>query len=60
MAHNSGATTSTMRKNGQWEIIYLEIFRAKEDAIKREYRLKHHGRAKQELLKRIKNSLNKS
>lgn len=58
--HNSGSTASTRRQSGEWATIYLEIFRSKDDAIKREYRLKHHGRAKQELMKRIENSLNKS
>jgi len=48
---------STRRINGKWNIAYVEIFKSKIDADNREYRLKHHGRAKQELLKRIKNSL---
>lgn len=57
--HNDGNTASTHRKCGKWTPIYLEIFRSKEDAYTRERRLKHHGRAKQELLRRIENSLNK-
>ena len=55
--HNKGKTFSTWRKEGKWIVIYSELYRNKKDAIVREIRLKHHGRAKQELLKRIRNSL---
>jgi predicted GIY-YIG superfamily endonuclease len=55
--HNSGKNVSTRRNSGEWVIVYMEVFRNSEDARKREARLKHHGRAKQELLKRIQHSL---
>ena len=54
--HNSNGKKYTTRKNGEWVLIYAEAYRAKEDALERETRLKDHGRAKQELLKRISNS----
>ena len=55
--HNSGGQASTRRLNGQWNLVYAEIYRSKEDAVNRELKLKHHGRAKQELKKRIQNSI---
>ena len=55
--HNSGKQTSTKRKNGQWGLAYAEAYKSKEDAIDRELKLKHHGRAIQELKKRISRSL---
>ena len=55
--HNLGQQTLTHRKDGEWKIIYVEIYKSKSDADSRELKLKQHGRAKQELLKRIKSSL---
>ena len=55
--HNRGDTVATHRKEGIWKIVYAEIYGSKIDAQKRENRLKNHGRAKQELIKRIENSL---
>ena len=55
--HNQRKTRSTRSKKGKWILVYLELYRNKKDAIVRETRLKNHGRAKQELLKRIRNSL---
>ena len=55
--HNNQGQSATQRKNGKWIFVYIEIYKSKIDTIEREKRLKHHGRAKQELLKRIKNSL---
>ena len=54
--HNNGRQTATKRKNGVWVLIYAEAYREKKDAVIRELRLKNHGRAKQELYKRIQNS----
>ncbi len=51
--HNASRTKSTHRKSGEWVLVYAEAYRSKEDSVKRETRLKDHGRAKQELLKRI-------
>jgi putative endonuclease len=55
--HNNNQNYSTRHNSGIWKLVYCEIYRTKEDAEKRERRLKHHGRAKQELLKRISKSL---
>jgi len=55
--HNCGNSRSTRKKLGKWLLVYCEIYRSKSDALRREQRLKHHGQAKQELLKRISQSL---
>ena len=55
--HNANRQDATKRKNGIWIVVYAEAYRDKKDADEREQRLKDHGRAKQELKKRIKNSL---
>ena len=55
--HNDSSKKSTQRKSGEWHIVYSEIYRSKDDAVRRELRLKDHGRAKQELLRRISKSL---
>lgn len=54
--HNASQQTATKRRSGEWILVYAEAYRAKDDAVKRELRLKQHGRAKQELLKRAKSS----
>ena len=54
--HNASRTKSTHRTTGEWVLVYAEAYRVKEDAVVREARLKQHGRAKQELLKRIESS----
>ena len=54
--HNANRQTATVRKNGKWILVYAEAYRDKTDADTRELRLKNHGRAKQELYKRIKKS----
>ena len=55
--HNSNANLSTRRKWGEWVLIYAEAYRVKDDAYRREARLKKRGRAKQELLRRTEASL---
>ena len=55
--HNSGKQVSTHRKGGEWNIVYVEIYKSKSDADIRELKLKQHGSSKRELLKRIKSSL---
>ena len=57
MAHNAGKNPSTQRKDGVWLLAYYESYVSKADAHKRERGLKRHGRAKQELMKRIEDSL---
>lgn len=54
--HNASRTKSPHRTSGQWILVYAEAYRAKHDSVVREARLKQHGRAKQELLKRIESS----
>jgi len=55
--HNANKQTATHRKVGQWILVYAEAYRDKTDADKRELRLKHHGSAKHELIKRINKSM---
>ena len=54
--HNRSGKKFTTRKNGSWILIYAEAYRAEDDAIDRELKLKHHGSAKHELYKRLKKS----
>ncbi len=54
--HNKNSQKSTCRKSGVWILAYAEAYRAKSDADMRELRLKNHGRAKQEVLKRAPQS----
>jgi len=58
--HNEGRQTSTIRKSGQWILVYAEAYRDKLDAYEREKKLKHHGSAKNKLRERIRRSLLKS
>ena len=55
--HNLGSQGATRRRSGKWTLVYREQYLVKRDAVLRERRLKQHGRAKQELLKRIQLSL---
>ena len=45
------------RLDGKWRLVYVEIYRNKDDAFAREKRLKQHGSVKQGLMKRIQHSL---
>ena len=54
--HNTDKVFSTRNKD-RWKLIYYEVYRNKEDAKNREYRLKYYGRALAELKKRISRSL---
>ena len=55
--HNSSGKKYTTRKKGEWQYVYIELFRNKNDAQEREQKLKAHGSAKQKLLLRIRKSL---
>ncbi len=55
--HNRNGKKSTTRNNGTWILVYAEAYRDKEDAYRRERKLKDHGRSIQELKKRIEKSL---
>jgi len=54
--HNKGRVISTKSKV-PWEMIYCEIYRSKEDAVKREQKLKQHKNSWYRLRERIKNSI---
>ena len=54
--HNSKQNRSTRRKS-EWRLIYYEAFLSKSDATTRESKLKQHGRARQELFKRLEESI---
>ena len=51
--HNQDKQTTTHRKRGSWVLVYAEVYRSKNDALKREKKLKHHGSAKHALKRRI-------
>ena len=53
--HNKGYNKSTKGKS--WQLVYYEAYVSREASWKREYRLKHGGRSKQLLYKRIQESL---
>ena len=53
--HNSGRNKST--KGETWNLVYYEAYVTFKAARKREHRLKRHGRSKQLLYERIKDSL---
>ena len=55
--HNNNEQAATKRKVGKWILVYVEAYRDEADANIRERRLKQHGRAKQELKKRLAKSL---
>ena len=55
--HNGNGKKFTTRKNGKWIIVYVEIYKSEEDARNREYRIKHNGSTRKELLKRINKCL---
>lgn len=55
--HNQSGKKFTSRKDGEWILIYCEIYRMQADAVAREQKLKHHGSGKHELYKRVQNSL---
>lgn len=54
--HNTDKNISTKHK-GMWILVYSEMYKSKEDARKREHRLKYYGQALNELKKRINGSL---
>jgi putative endonuclease len=47
--HNRGARI--------WTLVYYEAYKARKDALLREKRLKHHGRALGQLKRRVNHSL---
>lgn len=55
--HNAGGKKFTTRNDGEWKLIYAEIYKSEKDARERERKLKHHGSGKHELIKRLRNTL---
>jgi putative endonuclease len=53
LQHNS-SNSKKYTSNRKWKLAYYEAFQSKEDAQKREKRLKDDGRAKRQLFERIK------
>ena len=54
-SHNEGENKAT--RGSQWKLVYYEAYISLEAARKREHQLKYHGRTKQALMRRIKQSL---
>jgi len=54
--HNSGKVFSTKIRR-PFKLVYCEVYLSKDDAVKREHNLKLYGRARSQLMKRIKKSL---
>ena len=53
--HNSGRNLST--RGRKWKLIYYEAYHVEQAARNRERKLKHDGRVRQFLMKRIKEYL---
>ena len=53
--HNAGCNASTRHAN--WRLVYYEAYAARADADRRERRLKDDGRARYQLMRRIKASV---
>ncbi len=51
-SHNSGRNIAT-KYDTPWRVVYYEVYSTKGDALKREFKLKHHGKGLAELKKRI-------
>jgi putative endonuclease len=47
----------TTRRDGMWSLVYAEVYASETDARNRELKIKQHGRAKQEILRRNSNHL---
>ena len=54
-SHNADHNAAT--KDNQWRLVYYEAFLSLSGARHREYRIKHHGQAKRQLMNRIKPTL---
>ena len=54
-SHNRGENTATTGR--QWKLVYYEAYTTRAAARRREYRLKHNGKAKAALLRRIREGL---
>ena len=54
-SHNRGENKAT--RGSQWKLVYYEAYTTLAAARRREYRLKHSGKAKAALLRRIREGL---
>ena len=54
--HNAGRGAKYTRSRTPIELVYFETFETKQEAMKREYAIKHMGRAKKEALIHAGNS----
>ncbi len=57
IAQHNGPRGSRYTQKGKWILAYYEAFLNKQDALKREKKLKQDGRSKYHLFQRIKKSL---
>ena len=57
IAEHNNRRGAKYTEGGKWNLVYYEAFTSKKDAIMRERRLKHDGRAKYHLFQRIGDSL---
>jgi putative endonuclease len=58
-SHNTGKNPSTKRLQGIWELVYYEAFQDESLARERERKIKSHGNAKREIIRRaVKNTQN--
>ena len=53
--HNAGGNRST--RGDKWKLVYYEAYLSKEDAVRREMKLKQRGQAKRFLKERIRESI---
>ena len=51
-SHNQGENRAT--RGSQWKLVYYEAYTTLAAARRREYRLKHNGKAKAALLRRVR------
>lgn len=51
-SHNNKGSQSTQH-GVPWELVYYEAYEYRRDALRREYRLKHHGKGIAEVKKRL-------
>ena len=54
-SHNRGESQAT--RGSQWRLLYYEAYTTLAAARKREFRLKHNGKAKAALMRRIREGL---
>ena len=53
--HNRSGSKYT--KGRKWKLVYYEAYASREDAVRREKRLKHDGRSRYGLMSRVEGSI---